>query len=215
MDQARTATCVCRKQGCWRGPDEGTPDYCQANRFKSEIERTRKAYRDPEVVDLYRAACEVGAVNDGYRPRIAEALDFTRRMGFAKVGFAACTAFGRELAIISRLFTEAGFEVVSASCAIGRVSAEDRGLPELGRYVNAGCNPLAQAEILNTAGTQLNFILGLCMGHDTLFTRHSKAPVSTLIVKDRLMGNNPAAALYGYHARRALFGLRRSDSEMV
>ena len=29
------------------------------------------------------------------------------------------------------------------------------------------------------------------------------------------MGNNPAAALYGYHARRSLFKLERSDSEMV
>jgi uncharacterized metal-binding protein len=53
------------------------------------------------------------------------------------------------------------------------------------------------------------------MGHDILFTQHSKAPVSTLIVKDRLMGNNPAAALYAYHARRSLFKLSRSDNEMV
>jgi len=53
------------------------------------------------------------------------------------------------------------------------------------------------------------------MGHDILFTRHSKAPVSTLIVKDRLLGNNPAAAVYGWHARRALFKLRRSDDEVV
>jgi uncharacterized metal-binding protein len=215
VDQESTATCVCRKQSCWRGSDEGIPAYCQANRFLEEIEKTKRAYLEPETIDLYRAACVVGAVNDGYRPRIEEALDFARQMKFYKVGFAACTAFSAELKVITKLFAGAGLEVVSASCAIGRVSAENRGLPELGKYLNSGCNPLAQASILNKAGTQLNFILGLCMGHDILFSQHSKAPVSTLIVKDRLLGNNPAAALYAYHARRTLFGLRRSDNEMV
>lgn len=193
----------------------GYPDYCQASRFRDEIDQTRRSYRNPEVVELYKAACKVGAVNDGYRSRIEEALDFTRQMSFAKVGFAACTAFRSELEILTKLFTNGGIEVVGVSCAVGRVSAEARKLPELAEYLNAGCNPLAQAAILNKSGTELNFILGLCMGHDILFTRHSKAPVSTLIVKDRLMGNNPAAALYGYHARRALFGLSRSDNEMV
>jgi len=215
MDNDKTATCVCRKQGCWRGPEEGIPAYCQANRYTEEIEATKVAYAKPENVDLYKAACVVGAVNDGYRPRIEEALDFAIQMGFSKVGFTACTALSSELAIITKLFTQSGLEVVAAGCAIGRVSAEDRGLPELGKYLNSGCNPLAQAEILNKSGTHLNYILGLCMGHDILFTQQSNAPVSTLIVKDRLLGNNPAAALYAYHARRSLFKLSRSENEMV
>lgn len=215
MSEDKTTTCICKQQGCWRGSEEGVPGYCQANRYVKELEATRQAYTKPEVADLYKAACVVGAVNDGYRPRIEEALDFAQQMGIDKVGFAVCTAFSSELAIISKLFENAGIEVVAAGCAIGRVSAEARGLPELGKYLNSACNPLAQAEILNKEGTQLNFILGLCMGHDILFTQHSEAPVSTLIVKDRLMGNNPAAALYGYHARRSLFSLKRNDDEMV
>jgi len=215
MAKDKTNTCICKQQGCWRGSKTGVPDYCQANRYVEELETTGKAYAKPEVVDLYKAACVVGAVNDGYRPRIEEAVHFAQQMGYAKIGFAVCTAFSSELAIIAKLFENAGMEVIAAGCAIGRVSAEARGLPELGKYLNSGCNPLAQAAILNTEETQLNFILGLCMGHDILFTQHSEAPVSTLIVKDRLMGNNPAAALYGYHARRSLFKLERSDSEMV
>ena len=39
-------------------------------------------------------------------------------------------------------------------------------------------------------------LVGLCVGHDAIFTRHSKAPVTTFIVKDRVLGHNPAAALY-------------------
>ena len=39
--------------------------------------------------------------------------------------------------------------------------------------------------------------LGLCVGHDMLFNKHSKAPVTTLVVKDRVTGHNPVAVLYG------------------
>jgi uncharacterized metal-binding protein len=202
--------------GCWRGDDEGIPSYCQANHYVAEIEKAREVYADPEVVDLYTAACVVGKKNDGYRPRIKEALDFAREMKFSRVGFAACVAFGRELEVIRQLFEQEGIEIFSAGCQIGRSSATDRGLRHLEAYPdNSTCNPVAQAEILNKAQTQLNFIIGLCMGHDILFTRYSRAPVSTLIVKDRLLGNNPAAAIYGWHARRSLFKLRRSDDEMV
>ena len=216
MKDKATTTCLCRKMECWRGDDEGIPSYCQANHYVAEIEKAREVYAEPEVVDIYTAACVVGKKNDGYRPRIEEALDFTSEMKFSRVGFAACVAFGKELEVIRRLFEQAGIEVFSAGCQIGRSSATDRGLPHLEAYPdNSTCNPIAQAEILNKAQTQLNFIIGLCMGHDILFTRYSRAPVSTLIVKDRLMGNNPAAAIYGWHARRSLFKLSRSDDEMV
>ena len=202
--------------GCWRGDDKGIPSYCQAGHYLEEIEKANKAYAKSDVVDIYSAACVVGKKNDGYRPRIEEALDFAGQMKFSRVGFAACVAFGRELDVIRRLFEQAGIEVFSAGCQIGRSSATDRGLPHLEAYPdNSTCNPIAQAEILNKAQTQLNYIVGLCMGHDILFTRYSRAPVSTLIVKDRLMGNNPAAAIYGWHARRSLFKLRRSDDEIV
>ena len=58
------------------------------------------------------------------------------------------------------------------------------------------CNPVGQAAILNRAGTELNLLVGLCLGHDMLFNKHSAAPVTTVIVKDRVLANNPAGALY-------------------
>ena len=216
MKKKGTTACLCTQMGCWRGEDKGIPSYCQANHYVTEIEKAKDEYADPDVVDIYTAACVVGKKNDGYRPRIEEALDFAKEMKFSRVGFAACVAFGRELTVIGKLFEEAGIEVFSAGCQIGRVSATDRGLPHLEEYPdNSPCNPIAQAEILNKEQTQLNYIIGLCMGHDILFSSYSRAPVSTLIVKDRLLANNPAAAVYGWHARRSLFGLPRSDDEMV
>jgi uncharacterized metal-binding protein len=37
-----------------------------------------------------------------------------------------------------------------------------------------------------------------------LFTRHSSAPVSTVIVKDRVLANNPAGALYSPYWMRII-----------
>ncbi|HHT71048.1 MAG TPA: DUF1847 domain-containing protein, partial [Firmicutes bacterium] len=57
-------------------------------------------------------------------------------------------------------------------------------------------NPIGQAMALNKSQTDLNIILGLCVGHDTLFIKYSQAPVTVLAVKDRVLGHNPMAALY-------------------
>ena len=51
--------------------------------------------------------------------------------------------------------------------------------------------------------------MGLCVGHDSLFFRHSEAPVTVLAVKDRVLGHNPLAAVYladGYYHTRLFPG---------
>jgi len=147
--------------------------------------------------------------------RIEEALLIANELKLKRIGFAACTSMVWELGYLIKLFTRKGFDVFAASCQIGRVRAQARRVPEVEECTRSSCNPIAQAEILNREDTQLNFILGLCMGHDILFTQYSKAPVSTLIVKDRVTGNNPAAALYGWHRRKQLFGIELTDDDVV
>lgn len=69
----------------------------------------------------------------------------------------------------------------------------------------AMCTPVGQARALARAGTELNLLLGLCVGHDSLFMKHSVAPVTVLAVKDRVLGHNPLAAVYladGYYHDR-------------
>jgi len=44
----------------------------------------------------------------------------------------------------------------------------------------------------------------LCVGHDMIFTKHSEAPVSSLITKDRVLANNPAGVVYSRYWRRKL-----------
>lgn len=57
------------------------------------------------------------------------------------------------------------------------------------------CNPIAQAELLNEVGTEMNIIVGLCVGHDALFIRHSKAPVTVLATKDFVYNHAPLECL--------------------
>src|ERR1035437_5895098 len=87
----------------------------------------------------------------------------------------------------------------------------------------AACNPIAQAELLNAHGSQFNVVMGLCVGHDSLFFQHAKAPTTVLVTKDRVLGHNAVAALQladGYY--RHLYGplkpparrrRQRSDSD--
>ena len=63
---------------------------------------------------------------------------------------------------------------------------------------------MGQALLLNQCNTELNIIVGLCIGHDILFTQHSKAPVTTLVVKDRVTGHNPVVNLYVQYLKRQL-----------
>ena len=58
------------------------------------------------------------------------------------------------------------------------------------------CNPILQAKMLNHAKTDLNVVVGLCVGHDSLFYKYSEALTTTAVTKDRVLGHNPAAALY-------------------
>jgi uncharacterized metal-binding protein len=90
--------------------------------------------------------------------------------------------------------------VCTVCCKVGSFDKERLGLRDdekvsPGEY-EALCNPVAQAALLAKAGTQLNVVVGLCVGHDSLFFAHSEAPVTVLVAKDRVLGHNPVAALY-------------------
>jgi len=215
VKEKKTAKCICTQQGCWIGDDVNIPSYCQSNKYLEEIETSKDEYGKPENAHIYEAACVVGAEKDGFRSRVEEAVHFSKQLKFTKIGFATCIALQYEMSILENLFTQEGFTVFCTACSIGRISAEDRGLPHLSEYINSFCNPIAQAQILNAEGTELNFIVGLCIGHDVLFTQASRAPGSTLIVKDRMTGNNPSAALHGWHTRRRLFKTSRADQKII
>jgi uncharacterized metal-binding protein len=98
------------------------------------------------------------------------------------------------------------FEVVSVCCKLCGIPKSTFGFEQIDPEASPEvmCNPAGQAEMLNDAGTELNVLCGLCVGHDAIFCMTSKAPVTTLIAKDRVLAHNPIGAVYCQYIRRAL-----------
>ena len=126
-------------------------------------------------------------------------MDFARRAGYHKIGLAFCTGLQAEAKIFAKILRANGFEVVSVICKNGSVDKSEIGITEAEKLqpgFEAMCNPVRQAKLLAAAGAEFNVILGLCVGHDTLFIKHSSVPVTVLAVKDRVLAHNPLGAIY-------------------
>jgi len=152
------------------------------------------------VEGLCYARGEGGAVHARWT-RVEDTVAFARLMRWRKVGIATCIGLLEETRRLEQILRAQGLEPTSVCCKVGSVDKEALGVADADKVrpgtFEPACNPVAQARILNDLGTDLNVIVGLCVGHDILFTRHSRAPVTTLVVKDRVTGHNPVAVLYG------------------
>jgi len=106
----------------------------------------------------------------------------------------------QEARIVDGMFRRQGFEVVSVVCKVGRMLKEEIGIKDDEKIFigtdETACNPILQAKVLNSASTGLNVLLGLCVGHDSLFFKYAQAYNTVLAVKDRVSGHNPLAAVY-------------------
>ena len=144
---------------------------------------------------LLEAAGDIAREEERTLCRVAELVYFCLEMEFERVGLAFCKDLlepARILAGVLRRF----FDVVPVWCKVGGVDGAG------GDGDGAPCNPLGQAATLNAARTQINVVVGLCVGADCLFDRASEAPVTHLFVKDRSLANNPIGALYSEHYLR-------------
>jgi len=134
------------------------------------------------------------------KTRIEEIAEFARKLGVRRLGLAFCVGLRLEARAVARLYQGWGFEVVSVICKVGGIDKEEIGLSGEQKIVpgqpEAMCNPVLQALVMNRAGTGLNVLLGLCVGHDAMFLKESMAPCTVLAVKDRVLGHNPLAAVY-------------------
>lgn len=152
-------------------------------------------YAAPEDQRMMRAASEVEVEYYGERNRIQEVILFSQTMGYKKLGLAFCSALSEEAAKLS-LILENYFEIESVNCKVCGVPKAEMGVKESDKVGPISCNPIEQAAVLNEAGTDLNLMLGLCVGHDALFIKYSQAPVVPLAAKDRVLAHNPLGALY-------------------
>lgn len=197
---------LCRVQVCREAPGgRPPPAFCPATGEGDALTGARQIYHsDPETQRLALAAAQVEAAGYCQWPRVQEVIEFARRIGAARLGIATCIGLIREAGLLQDILEANGFEVYSVCCKVGSTPKEEIGVADHEKIhpgqFEALCNPIGQAQLLNAAGSELNIVVGLCVGHDSLFFRHSAAPVTVLVAKDRVTGHNPAAALYTSHS---------------
>lgn len=189
-------------------PLEGAPDFCPMRRFSKNLETVAEEYVQPEIREFARLASVQEAqcyelTPEGIRTRISrveETAQLAEKCGYRRLGIAFCMGLREEARMLTSIFESKGFEVVSVNCKVGRITKEEIGLQETEKItpplIETMCNPIAQAEIMNAEQVDFAVLLGLCVGHDTLFFRYCRVPCTVLAVKDRLLGHNPLAALY-------------------
>ena len=186
---------------------KGCPTYTR----KKVLEDSNKEYETAEVLEFARQASIQEAecyANRHERPyvmqptktRIAEICEFAEKMGYRRLGLAFCLGLVKEAGVVEEILKKNGFEVISVLCKAGRTAKEELGLTEEHKIfqgkLESMCNPIYQAKLLNHEKTDFNILLGLCVGHDSLFFKFAEAPTTVLAVKDRVTGHNPLAAIY-------------------
>jgi uncharacterized metal-binding protein len=196
---------VCHVQACREEPDTKTyPRLCPMTDETPALIQARAAYGGPYTRELAKAAARTEAAGYCKETRVEEVMSFARRLGIQRLGIASCIGLIREARLLHDILEANGFGVLSVCCKVGSIPKKEIGLSDDEKIRPGGfealCNPIGQAKLLNEAGTGLNIVVGLCVGHDSLFFQHSEAPVTTLVAKDRVTGHNPAAALYTSHS---------------
>jgi uncharacterized metal-binding protein len=183
------------------------------------IEKAVKEYAEPEIREFARMAtiqegeCYVNRHVKPYvlqpvKTRVEEICEFADKMSYQKIGIAFCGGLHSEAQALNEILKAHGFEVVSVRCKVGCTPKEVIGVKDdekirIGEFESM-CSPIVQATILNEEETDFNILVGLCVGHDSLFFKYSKAFTTALVTKDRVLAHNPAGALYttgSYYAK--------------
>jgi uncharacterized metal-binding protein len=172
--------CVdCRTPACADEDVSKTPEICPRRLAAEALERADEIRTtDPDVLKLLDAATAVAREGKGNWPRVQEVVAFARQMGHEHIGVGFCSGLRDEAEALADILRSHGFRVSSVACT-----------------VNEGCNPIGQALVLNHAQTDLNILVGACMGHDVLFGQYCQAPTTVLVAKDRVTVHNTAAPL--------------------
>ncbi|MGC8605271.1 MAG: DUF1847 domain-containing protein, partial [Desulfomonilaceae bacterium] len=192
---------------------------CPTVSHKDLLLEANKKYEEPDILkfahnaSVQESACYANRHERPYvlqptKTRIVEICEFASRMGYKRLGLVFCVGLKKEASIVDKIFKKNGFEVVSVCCKAGRTSKDLVGIEEQDKIFQGTdesmCNPIFQALTLNEEKTDFNVLLGLCVGHDSLFFKHADAFTTVLAVKDRVTGHNPLAPIYlhgSYYAK--------------
>ena len=173
---------VCRKQ----------QSSCRRENFgKAEV---MDEYKNPANTAVVAAAAFlVDSGRAGTLSRMEEIVEFARLMKYKKLGLAYCYGMEQYAKAIETLLLDGGFEVSAVSCSVGGLKQSEVNTESCIHKVS--CNPLGQAEQLNSENVGLTVIAGICLGHDILLNRTLNMDFTTLVVKDRKYNHAPLSGI--------------------
>lgn len=198
MEEKKLSCIDCTVSNC-NLQDSQYPEFCLTTHLDEELlSDTMKLYEEKEN----RSSAIASAVieHDFYcqYTRVEEIMEYARKMGMKKLGIASCAGLSHESCVLASILRHNGFEVYGTVCKVGEQKKTSVGIPK--RCDNIGenmCNPILQAKLLNAEKTELNIVVGLCVGNDSLFYKYSDALVTTVVTRDCVTGHNPITTLYG------------------
>jgi uncharacterized metal-binding protein len=186
----------CAKASCFRGEFDAMPKTCPT-RTEPEVSRDAAPYLDPTRIAEMQAADHAPFTPDGEkRNRVDELIFYAKARGMKRIGVAFCVTLLKEAQGLGRKLRAEGLEAELVCCRVGAIDYDEISLPKAhpDRFA-AICNPVAQARLLDGRNVDLVVQIGLCIGHDLILQAECKAPVTTLVVKDRTLDHHTVLAL--------------------
>jgi len=173
---------VCRKQ----------QESCERESFDKTA--TIEQYQDNSNCEIIKAAAQlVDGGRAGKLSRIEEIIEFSKTMNYKKIGLAYCFGMEKHAISIQKIFVENGLPMIPISCSVGGLKQSEVNADSCIHKVS--CNPLGQAQQINSENCDFAIIMGICLGHDILLQRNLKMDFTTLVVKDRVHHHSPLKAL--------------------
>ena len=161
-------------------------------------------YKTEEAQSITRAASKlVDNGRAGTLSRLEEIVEYARLKDYRMLGVAYCYGMEQEAGLLRDYLTKEGFKTVMASCTVDGISECKVNTTKTDQSVS--CNPIGQANVLNSSGADFTILMGLCLGHDILIQNKLNMEYTTWIVKDRVTKHRPMDALPGYRSSEDLF----------
>lgn len=199
MEKEELSCVDCYKTTC-ENQNMPYPDFCETVKYKELADEAVELLKSEENNLIAKSAAEIEGNFYCKLTRVEETVLFAKKIGAKKVGIATCVGTIREARTFAKILRKNGLEVVGAACKVGNRDKTEIGIADKDKIhpdcYEPMCNPILQAKILNNEKTDLNVVMGLCVGHDSLFIKYSEAPTTVLFTKDRVLGHNAVMPLY-------------------
>lgn len=198
MEKGKIFSCIdCGAKAC-DTVGKKHPSFCVSQNIdEDKRENSRKTYLADENHEIMCASAGVEYENYCSMTRVEETIEWAKKLNVKKIGIATCVGLLHESRVLAKILRHNDFEVFGAGCKVGEILKSNIDLDA--KYMEIGdntCNPVLQANWLAEQGTEINIVMGLCVGHDSMFYKYSNVPTTTLVTKDRILGHNPVMALY-------------------